>query len=87
MRQVTSELQTGGLINMIYKIVPTAAGTRPVWNISVNVNVFFYVIMLRLGDKNLGKTMILWGPGVPFLSNFASQMCPGASMWPRSGPK
>ena len=25
--------------------------------------------------------------GVPFLSNFASQMCPGASMWPRGGPK
>ena len=68
MRQVTSELQTSGSnnVSMIYNIVPGAVCTKPVWNISVNVNVFFYLIVLHLGDKNLGKTMILWGPGVPF---------------------
>ena len=66
MLQVTSELQTSGSKTTIYKIVPGAVGTKPVWNIAVNVNVFFYLIILHLGDKNLGKTMILWGPGVPF---------------------
>ena len=52
MLQVTSELQTSGLKGMIYKIAPGAVGTKPVWNIAVNVNVFFYLIILHLGDKN-----------------------------------
>ena len=55
MLQVTSELQTSGLKGMIYKIVPGAVGTKPVWNIAVNVNVFVYLIVLHLGDNNLGK--------------------------------
>ena len=37
--------------------------------------------------QELRKNDDFRGPGVPFLSNFASQMCPGASMWPRGGPK
>ena len=40
MLQVTSELQTSGSNSMIYNIVPGAVGTKPVWNIAVNVNVF-----------------------------------------------
>ena len=52
MRQVTSELQTDGSISTIYKIVLAAVGTKPVWNIAVNVNVFFYLIILHFGDKN-----------------------------------
>ena len=87
MLQVTSELQTSGLKSMIYKIVPGAVGTKPVWNIAVNINVSVYLIVLHLGDNNLGKNGDFRDPGVPFLSNFASQMCPGASMWPRGGPK
>ena len=61
MRQVTSELQISGSnnVSMIYNIVPGAVGTKPVWNIAVNVNVFFYLIILYLGDKHLRKTMIL----------------------------
>ena len=87
MRQVTSELQTSGSKTTIYKIVPGAVGTKPVWNISVNINVFVYLIVLHLGDNNLGKNSDFRGPGVQFLSNFATQIGPGASMWPRSGPK
>ena len=66
MLQVTSELQTSGSNSMIYNIVPGAVGTKPVWNIAVNVNVFFYLIILHLGDNNLGKTMILGVLGYHF---------------------
>ena len=37
--------------------------------------------------QELRKNDDFRGPEVPFLRNFASQMCPGASMWPRGGPK
>ena len=87
MRQATSELQTSGSTSTIYKIVPGAVGTKPVWNISVNINVFVYLMVLHLGDNNLGKHSDFRGAGVQFLSNFATQIGPGASMWSRSGPK
>ena len=48
---------------------------------------FFNQIFLVLSKPEVKKNDDLGGPGVPFLSNFASQMCPGASMWPRGGPK
>ena len=83
MRQVTTELQTSGSNSMIYNIVPGALDTKPVWNIAVNVNVLFYLFR----RQELRKNDDFRSPGVPFLSNFASQMCPGASMWPRGGPK
>ena len=63
-RQVISKLQTGCSISAIYKIVPGAVGTKPVWNISVNINVFVYLIVLHLGDNNLGKNSDFRGPGV-----------------------
>ena len=63
---MTSELQTSGSNSTIYKIVPGAVGTKPVWNIAVNVNVFLYLIILQFGDKNLGKTMILGVLGYHF---------------------
>ena len=66
MLQVTSERQTSGLKSMIYKIVPGAVGTKPVWNIAVNVNVFFHMIILHLGDNHLRKTMTLGVLGYHF---------------------
>ena len=89
MRQVTSELQTSGSnnVSMIYNIVPGAVCRKPVWNISVNVNVFLLPDYFAFGRQELRKNDDFRSPGVPFLSNFASQMCPGASMWPRGGPK
>ena len=89
MRQVTSELQISGSnnVSMIYNIVPGAVCTKPVWHTSVNINVFFLPDYFAFWRQELRKNDDFRGPGVPFLSNFASQMCPGASMWPRGGPK
>ena len=64
-------------LQVLRQNVPTGKGEC--WHFLFDYSVF--------GKPEFRKVMIVGGPGVPFLSNFATQAWPGASMCPRSGPK